>query len=116
MRDATSVSREDGPVGPFVVTLTGDLDLASREATTARLAEAVAAAHTNGNDVVVDLSAVTFLDSTGISCLVRAYADVGPERSFHLSGPSPMTRRVLEVVGLTTMICDDPLIDSLEVD
>jgi anti-anti-sigma factor len=93
-----------------VVTLSGDIDLASREATLGRLDAAVTSARAAGANVVVDLSGVTFLDSTGMSCLVIASRGLrGVEGSLYLSNPPPMVRRVLEIAGLTKMIRDEPV-------
>ncbi len=91
-----------------VVALSGDIDLAVREATSAALADAVASACATGADVVVDLSGVTFLDSTGLSCLMLASRALGPDHAFHLSHPPQMVRRVLEIAGLGWMIHDFP--------
>ena len=93
-------------MNPVIVTLCGDIDLASREAIDDTLAEAVACARADGVDVVVDLSGVTFLDSTGMSCLVLAARALRPDHSVYLRDPRPMTRRVLEIAGLGQMICD----------
>ena len=90
------------------VTLCGDIDLASRKPTDKALADAVTCACATGADVVVDLSRVTFLDSTGMSCLVLAARGLGPEQSLYVRDPQPITRRVLEIAGLGKMICDSP--------
>ena len=93
---------------PVTVRLCGDIDLASQEATRESLDQAVRCARAAGVDILVDLSEVTFLDSTGMSCLLIASRDLGPEQSLYLRDPRPMTRRVLEIAGLTKMICDTP--------
>jgi anti-anti-sigma factor len=93
---------------PVIVKLCGDIDLASREATDASLTDAVTCARAAGVDVVVDLSEVTFLDSTGMSCLLIASRALGPEQSLYLRDPRPMARRVLEIACLEDMICDTP--------
>jgi anti-sigma B factor antagonist len=54
------------------------------------------------SSVVVDLGAVTFLDSTGLSVLVTGLKHcraAGGE--FRLLDPQPNVRRVLEITGLT---------------
>ena len=51
--------------------------------------------------VVVDLSALTFIDSTGLHELVVAYkAQQAAGGELILQAPSAQTRRVLEIVGL----------------
>src|SRR3954452_25247428 len=52
-----------------VVALTGECDLAGREDLTSVLLAAVAGATT----VVIDMAGVTFLDSSGLHCLIVAY-------------------------------------------
>lgn len=62
-------ARRSGDAARTVVTLAGECDLAVREELTAALLEAVAGARV----VVVDLAAVTFIDSTGVHGLVTAH-------------------------------------------
>ena len=51
--------------------------------------------------LVVDLSGLTFIDSSGISELLRI-SEVAGQRGqrFELREPSPTVRRVLEITGL----------------
>jgi anti-sigma B factor antagonist len=52
-------------------------------------------------DVVVDLSAVSFLDSSGISALIRARRRVGEVGgTLRLRNPQPKVRRVLQITGV----------------
>lgn len=79
--------------------LSGDIDV-SVAAKIASLADPAVAAHTG--QVVVDLSAVTFIDSSGVGALVALHnslADrgLGPLRV--VPGP-PNVMRVLRLVGL----------------
>ena len=78
--------------------LVGELDLG----TACHLREALRRAHDECTaTLVVDLSALTFIDSTGLHELVvaqkRQRANGG---EIVLQGPTPQTRRVLEIVGL----------------
>ncbi|SHF47889.1 anti-sigma B factor antagonist [Jatrophihabitans endophyticus] len=81
-----------------VLLATGSIDIASRD----RLADAAAEALRSGaTDVVVDLSAVSFIDSTGVGTLVgiaEAVSDI--DGSFHVREPSRPVARILEVSGL----------------
>ena len=67
-----------------------------------------------GSTVVVDLSELTFMDSSGITALVKArnrMADEGNE--LILTRPHPIVRRALEVTGLTSWLVDwDPRWDD----
>jgi anti-anti-sigma factor len=59
--------------------------------------------------VVVDLAAVTFMDSSGIAVLVHAHQRAAEEGgSLTATNPQPMVRRVLEITGvLQALIGDD---------
>ena len=63
-----------------------------------------------GSTVVVDLSELSFLDSSGITALVMArnrMAEDGNE--LVLTQPHPLVRRTFEVTGLTSWLVDwDP--------
>ena len=79
--------------GAFVVA--GELD----RSTTARFDSAVADAARAGDAVVLDLSRVTFIDSSGLRSLIRlgqTLQGIG----LVLHDPSPKVRRVLEIRGL----------------
>lgn len=53
------------------------------------------------DDVVVDLSGCDFIDSTGLSILIRAWKNhLSAERRFVLCGARDQVKRVLEVSGV----------------
>lgn len=88
--------------------LTGDVDLATAPAVDELLRTSVAEAKAAGQGVVVDLSAVTFLDSTGLACLARASTDLAQGGGvFRVEGASPMVARLLEVAGLQHLVEPD---------
>ena len=60
---------------------------------------------------MVDLSDVTFIDSTGLGVLVEARSKLADRKSFLLSAPQPETRRALEISGLAKHM---PIFDGLE--
>jgi anti-anti-sigma factor len=82
-----------------VITLSGELDLSNVAEMRSSLARAVGPA-------VVDLSGVTYLDSTALYELGALRKRVG---NVVLVGPSPQIRRTLEIVGFTKIfdIVDD---------
>ncbi|MEV7085168.1 STAS domain-containing protein [Streptomyces sp. NPDC093085] len=87
------VTRRTGDA--VVLTVGGDLDLE----TIAPLAAAVTeAAATGAGPVVVDLSGVTFADSTTVNVLLRARGSLGPR--LRLARPSAFVRRLFDVIGL----------------
>ncbi|MEV6825645.1 STAS domain-containing protein [Amycolatopsis sp. NPDC051102] len=66
--------REQAPSAALVLAAAGEVDLLTAE----QLTDAVTAALTRQPPVlVIDLTAVTFLDSSGLSVLARAHADGG---------------------------------------
>jgi len=81
-----------------VVCARGELDLAVKEQLSKFLAPL-------SGVVIVDLSEVTFLDSSAMAAFIRArktlVADGGDLR---LRNPHPLPRRALEVVGLASLI------------
>ena len=92
---------------PPVVALAGDIDLATIPEARALVLAAVAAQP--GCTVLVDVSAVTFMDSTGLGMLVAAHrqAEDGGGRIV-LTGPTPPVRKVLEVTGLDKIFLVPP--------
>ncbi len=93
-------AREDGEI---LVRLTGELDMYTSPTLQERLEQLIAEAASQV--VVLDLSQLTFIDSSGLSAMVmasRRLRDRGGELS--LSGPSPAARRVLEITGISTVI------------
>lgn len=96
------------PDGTPVIALAGQLDLATApdaEHAFATLAGAEEPAHRETNDVVVDVSDLTFMDSTGLTVLLRA-ASRG--YAVRLRRPTRSIRRLLAVTGLTTTLPVEP--------
>ena len=83
-----------------VVRVAGELDLATAPALWAALERALIDAH----QVVVDLSAVTFVDSTGLSVLLRAYQAVGVTGTLKVRGPNAQARRLFEMSRVESLI------------
>ena len=105
--DGTLVVRTAKNGDTHIISLRGELDLANASTAEAALE---ASFGENGSQVVVDMSELEFIDSTGIALLVAALGrnDDGDRVRFVLS-PSPAVARVLEVTGLTERL---PLADS----
>ncbi|MGC9669167.1 STAS domain-containing protein [Planosporangium sp. 12N6] len=83
---------------PLVLTLTGELDIASAPALEERVGQLIDTGHVR---VIVDLAALTFCDSTGIGTLVRANNDCLSRGGYlRLAAPNRNVARVLSVVGL----------------
>lgn len=82
-----------------VISLHGEIDLSSVEAVRSVISEALAHA---GTSLVIDLSDVTFFDSSGLGLLVTA-KDEGASGGVELvlRSPSPAALRILELAGTT---------------
>ena len=83
--------------GAVVVSLVGELDLYNAHVVRERLA---AATNDGGERLVVDLSDVTFIDSTGLGVLVEARSRLANRRAFVVVAPGVEARRALEISGL----------------
>jgi len=89
------VRREDAAV---VLSLTGELDLAGVEALSKTLAEAEGLCP---ETLVLDLSRLEFLDSSGLSCILEAHARANNAgRRLALLGGPRAVHRVFELTGM----------------
>ncbi|MEV5357099.1 STAS domain-containing protein [Streptomyces sp. NPDC052693] len=95
----------------FLVRVLGDLDLH----TASRLADAVQPLlRSSRHSVLVDLSGVTFLDSTGLTCLIAAYRttrDTGA--GLVLIAPSQRVRRMLTLTGTDQVLRSYPTVHAV---
>jgi anti-sigma B factor antagonist len=88
--------------GATVVTVTGEVDLMTAPKLAAALEDARAA---GARLVVVDLSGVDFLDSSGLGVLVTAHRDLTDgQGTLHLVRPRPSIDKVLTLTRLTEVI------------
>jgi len=88
------VEERDGAV---IVELVGELDLYNAHLVREQL---FAAAKGGPERLVVELSGVTFIDSTGLGVLIEARTCMANRRAFLLVSPGVETRRALEISGL----------------
>jgi anti-anti-sigma factor len=98
-----------------VVVLAGEVDLAASSAVRMCLRELIVDGATH---VLVDLSGVTFMDSTGLGMLVAARKQARVFRgSFGLVAPSPPVARVLSLTALDKFLpCYASVADALLAD
>ncbi|MFF1519895.1 STAS domain-containing protein [Streptomyces sp. NPDC058305] len=86
--------------GIRVVSLSGELDADSAE----ELRRAVRPDQAGPSWTVLDLSAVTFMDSSAVNVLVAARRDVTAGGGWiRLAAPTDAVLRVIEIVGLDTI-------------
>jgi anti-sigma B factor antagonist len=89
------------------VVLSGEIDIATSPAVEAAVAAAVGAEGVAA--VEVDLSDVDFLDSSGISALLKVRRSAGERQvAFRVTGARGVTRRVLEMTGVWAHLSGDP--------
>ncbi len=88
-----------GDAGRYEVRLAGELDMS----TAPQLRDELVRVSTEGAQLVtVDLTDLAFIDSTGLSVLINALKHLRRQGGdMALRSPSPSTRRVLEITGLT---------------
>jgi anti-sigma B factor antagonist len=102
-QDGTAGIRED-PIagierdnGATVVSLAGELDLYNAQTVREALLECC---DESPERLIVDLSAVKFIDSTALGVLIEARTRMSNRRAFMLASPGLETRRALEISGL----------------
>ncbi len=101
--EAVRVSlRSDDSSGALVLAVIGEVDLLSAE----QVGDAVSAALARRPRVlVIDLSAVTFLDSTGLSVLAQAHAAGGPDIAVRVvTTGEGLARRAITLTGLDQLL------------
>jgi anti-anti-sigma factor len=92
-----SISVADDGDGVRVVALTGELDFLSASDLGARLSDLRGQ---TGNAVVIDVSGLTFIDSTGLNVLVAGVQAIQATSSVVVAGASKHVSRVFEIVRL----------------
>jgi anti-anti-sigma factor len=93
------------PEGPsrVVIAVAGEIDLATAPQLTQCLLDHV------DRDVVLDLSAVTFLDSSGISALIRGREALrAADHSLQTMREQEHVQRVLEIAGIADLLHGSP--------
>jgi anti-anti-sigma factor len=89
-----------------VVALRGELDLAVADCVKAQLVEAAEEAVRVQQPLRVDLRRVTFVDSSGMACLIAALGRLREhDQRLQLAGVAPNVLRVLTLGGFTDL-CD----------
>lgn len=107
---ASSCLVEERAVGDLtVLAISGTLDVLTTPEFEARIA---AAAGRSPTGVVVDLSDVDFLGSSGMGALVTAYADLTPAIRFVVVADGPATSRPLKLIGIADIIDIFPTLDE----
>ncbi|MFE7779400.1 STAS domain-containing protein [Streptomyces sp. NPDC057445] len=92
-----------------VLALRGEIDQDVKDI----LSEALSCDSTVPPRIVVDLSGVTFMDSSGINVFVAAYQQVSAAQGWlRIAGAQDSVLRVLQLVGVDTVIPCHPTIEQ----
>jgi anti-anti-sigma factor len=91
-----AVHIEDSDRGASIVTLTGELDLSTIPRMAGPLLEQVR----QRPAVLVDLSRLSFIDSTGIGVLIQTYRSANGTPVHFLIGPGSQVERVFGITGV----------------
>ena len=99
MTDPPPLMQTDGEDGRVVVRLTGEIDLSNVDGLEARIDEAIS----DVREVVIDLTAIDFIDSRGLRLLKRVSASVaGRDGTLVIVAPaSSIARSVLDMTGMS---------------
>ncbi len=82
-----------GPDGCYK--LSGEVDMAASEG----LVELVRRSVDGARDIVLDLSELSFMDSSGVHALIRINRLLDGRGRLIIQSPSPVVARLLEIVG-----------------
>ena len=102
MTDSLLRTQLDRSEWPATLVISGELDVASGPVLEHAVARVVDG---QGEDFRLDLSELTFMDSTGARSLVRVHhrlESIG--RRLVLVSPTPPVRRVIELLGLDGLV------------
>jgi stage II sporulation protein AA (anti-sigma F factor antagonist) len=94
-RGTVEVARDAS--GARVVTLSGEIDLSNADL----LGDKLAGFAGEDDHLVIDLSALEFMDSSGIAMLLRAAVRAS---SVEVRNPSDVVRRIIECTGLSDVL------------
>lgn len=83
--------------GDAELTVSGDIDVASSDAFLGALRALIASAH---SPAFVDLSKVSYIDSSGLNALVRVSNELEGDVTLVLVTPSEPVRKLLALSGL----------------
>ena len=98
----------DTTLVPVVVALSGELDIATIDATV----EYARSCRRPGTSMVLDVSAVMFCDCSGLRALLRIARETRTDGGeFALSGADPRLTRLLAITGLRERLPAPPTAD-----
>ena len=102
-----SLHVEEGEQAHRVI-VAGELDAATGPRLRSVLSELAGRATANGGrNIVVDLSGVRFMDSTGLGVIVKSAGQLRrSERQLRVTGADERVRNVFETAGMNSLLAD----------
>ena len=97
-----AVERAQDPSGAPVVRLVGEIDISNAESVGAKFDQLIG---DETDQLVVDLGALQFMDSSGIAMLLRIAARTG---TVEIRNPSDVVLRIIECTGLADILRIQP--------
>ncbi|KQX74320.1 MULTISPECIES: STAS domain-containing protein [Aeromicrobium] len=105
-----SLSIVDRVSGDFhVVELSGDIDVETARTLRAHIVDRFDESPVR---LVVDLSDVAFMDSSGLGALVSGWQLTRDSGRFRIAGANPVVRRVLSITGLEDVFALYPTVED----
>ncbi|WP_455355729.1 STAS domain-containing protein [Streptomyces sp. SYSU K217416] len=85
--------------GTAVLTVGGELDLDTATLLHTHLANQI---HHGRHHLVLDLSALDFMDSSGLNVVIKAARETRQnDGNLHIAAPTPAVHRLLEITGMS---------------
>ena len=104
LSDDESVRPEISRGAETAISLDGEFDLSNASALREQLAAAIA---TEADRIIIDMSGVTFMDSSGLAELVVARNNLAPNRIIEIRHLQPSVRKVFDLTGLSGIFGHD---------
>lgn len=109
-----SLTIADRTSGDFhVLTLTGDIDVETARTLRAHIVDRFTDERSR---VVVDLSGVDFMDSSGLGALVSGWQLTRDSGAFRIAGANPIVQRVLSITGMEDVFALYPSVEAATAD
>ncbi|MET0928224.1 MAG: STAS domain-containing protein [Aeromicrobium sp.] len=92
-----------------VLELAGDIDVETARTLRAHIVERFSAP---ASQVIVDLTAVDFMDSSGLGALVSGWQLTREDGAFRIAGANPVVQRVLSITGMEDVFSVYPTVED----
>jgi len=105
-----SLTIADRVSGDFhVLELAGDIDVETARTLRAHIVDKFSQPTSR---VVVDLSGVAFMDSSGLGALVSGWQLTREDGAFRIAGANPVVQRVLSITGMEEVFALYPSVEA----